>query len=81
MAKHRSALERMVGRQALEIEFLKGALRDTATESVCTSVITPSVRANVSPGTVAVALVRPSSRQMLRAARGVASGTARAGKV
>jgi transposase len=36
-----AALERMVGRQALEIEFLKGALRNTPRlRSATTSVIT-----------------------------------------
>jgi len=36
-----AALERMVGRQALEIEFLKGALKNAPrTRSASTSVIT-----------------------------------------
>ena len=39
-----AALERMVGRQALEIEFLKGALRNAARpRSASTSVITGPV--------------------------------------
>jgi transposase-like protein len=39
-----AALERLVGRQALELEFLKGALRSTARSiSATTSVITGPV--------------------------------------